>query len=113
MSSDLPQQPFRGARQVPWAGPKGLESVLATWRSTPSVWRNVVLDETQPESAARSVDIPSALHPDVTRALRARGGGWLRLPERPAVAVNLAYAPLATGLRDGDEVAFLPPVSGG
>jgi molybdopterin converting factor subunit 1 len=30
-----------------------------------------------------------------------------------AVAVNREYAGLATVLRDGDEVALLPPVSGG
>jgi molybdopterin converting factor subunit 1 len=28
-------------------------------------------------------------------------------------AVNEDYARFATGLKDGDEVAFLPPVSGG
>ncbi len=28
-------------------------------------------------------------------------------------AVNESYARLTTALRDGDEVAFLPPVSGG
>jgi len=30
-----------------------------------------------------------------------------------AVAVNREYATLATALHDGDEVALLPPVSGG
>jgi molybdopterin converting factor subunit 1 len=30
-----------------------------------------------------------------------------------SVAVNEEYAKPATALRDGDEVAFLPPVSGG
>ena len=30
-----------------------------------------------------------------------------------SVAVNEEYAGFATTLRDGDEVAFLPPVSGG
>jgi molybdopterin synthase catalytic subunit len=30
-----------------------------------------------------------------------------------AVAVNRAYATFATELRDGDEVAFIPPISGG
>jgi molybdopterin converting factor subunit 1 len=30
-----------------------------------------------------------------------------------AVAVNRAYAGFETVLRDGDEVAFIPPVSGG
>jgi molybdopterin converting factor subunit 1 len=31
----------------------------------------------------------------------------------PAVAINQAFADPATPLRDGDEVAFIPPVSGG
>jgi molybdopterin converting factor subunit 1 len=30
-----------------------------------------------------------------------------------SVAVNAEYARMAAPLRDGDEVAFLPPVSGG
>jgi molybdopterin synthase catalytic subunit len=30
-----------------------------------------------------------------------------------AAAVNRRYAPFATALTDGDEVAFIPPVSGG
>jgi len=36
-------------------------------------------------------------------------------PYGPAVscAVNENYAPKSTRLQDGDEVAFLPPVSGG
>lgn len=31
----------------------------------------------------------------------------------PMVAVNQSYADPAVPLRDGDEVAFIPPVSGG
>ncbi len=31
----------------------------------------------------------------------------------PMVAVNQSYADPGTPLRDGDEVAFIPPVSGG
>jgi len=36
-------------------------------------------------------------------------------PRRPslAVAVNRAYASFETVLHDGDEVVFIPPVSGG
>jgi len=50
---------------------------------------------------------------DLVGRLRATGGSWDALPPAPAVAVNLDYAPLSTGLRDGDEVAFIPPVAGG
>lgn len=49
---------------------------------------------------------------DLVRHLRG-AGGLGALPEEPAVAVNEAWAPLATGLADGDEVALLPPVAGG
>lgn len=45
--------------------------------------------------------------------LKARGGGWARLPSRPAVAVNRKYAGGDTMLADGDEVALIPPVAGG
>ena len=47
---------------------------------------------------------------------------WLRLGQEfpplaaispAAAAVNVKYVPLEAELRDGDEVAFLPPVSGG
>jgi molybdopterin converting factor subunit 1 len=50
---------------------------------------------------------------DLVLRLRASGGSWGALPPAPAVAVNMDYAPLSTGLRDGDEVAFIPPVAGG
>jgi len=36
-----------------------------------------------------------------------------QLPERPLAAVNLKHVKLDAGVRDGDEVAFLPPVAGG
>ncbi|HYX20613.1 MAG TPA: MoaD/ThiS family protein [Thermoanaerobaculia bacterium] len=36
-----------------------------------------------------------------------------RFPTPPPVAVNREYVPSETVLRDGDEVAFLPPVAGG
>jgi len=46
--------------------------------------------------------------------VRLRGGAGLsRLPASPVVAVNMDYAPHSTALRDGDEVAFIPPVAGG
>lgn len=43
--------------------------------------------------------------------LLARNPGLNAFP--PSAAVNATYAALPTVVRDGDEVAFLPPVSGG
>ncbi|MFC1791292.1 MoaD/ThiS family protein, partial [Gemmatimonadota bacterium] len=45
--------------------------------------------------------------------LRDRGGAFSSFPPAPAVAVNEEYCPDDTALRDGDVVAFIPPVAGG
>jgi molybdopterin synthase catalytic subunit len=51
---------------------------------------------------------------DTVRLLRARASnGSDALWSSSAVAVNREYAEAATVLKDGDEVALLPPVSGG
>ena len=50
---------------------------------------------------------------DLISQLKDRGDTWRALPSEPAVAVNHTYAPLTTTLSHGDEVAFIPPVSGG
>jgi sulfur-carrier protein len=42
-----------------------------------------------------------------------RRHGFVLLPERVRVAVNGEFAAWDRILADGDEVAFLPPVSGG
>ncbi len=61
-----------------------------------------------------SVDLaPESSVVDLVAQLRSRGREWQGLPPSPAVAVNRVYASLDTPLRDGDEVAFIPPVSGG
>ncbi len=49
---------------------------------------------------------------DLVARLRTKQG-LDRIPSEPALAVNQVYAPLSTGLADGDEVALLPPVAGG
>lgn len=60
------------------------------------------------------VELPGeAAASDLVRLLRSRGDPFDRLPEAPAIAVNRAYAPGDTPLRDGDEIAFIPPVAGG
>lgn len=46
-------------------------------------------------------------------AARDRNPGLAALPERPVVALNSVYSALDAPLRDGDELAFLPPVAGG
>jgi MoaE-MoaD fusion protein len=55
---------------------------------------------------------PDATTDDVLRALR-RLPGADRLPDKPLLAVNQEYAPGRRVVRDGDEVAVIPPVAGG
>ena len=50
---------------------------------------------------------------DLVARLRVGANGLSKLPASPVVAVNMDYAPHSTALRDGDEVAFIPPVAGG
>lgn len=45
--------------------------------------------------------------------LRRTDARFAGLPERPVIAVNREYALLDVQLRDGDELALLPPVAGG
>ena len=48
--------------------------------------------------------------------LRARGAGYAEAfaaPERLRAAVNQEHVPFDTPVRDEDEVAFFPPVTGG
>lgn len=49
---------------------------------------------------------------ELVRELATLPGGE-RLPSRPLVAVNERYADLDTRVRAGDELALIPPVSGG
>ena len=61
-----------------------------------------------------AVELPAGARvADLVARLRTERAGLAALPASPAVAVNMAYAPAHTELRDGDEVAFIPPVAGG
>jgi molybdopterin converting factor subunit 1 len=62
-----------------------------------------------------AVELPAGARvADLVARLREPAAGRLSaLPSAPVVAVNMDYAPLSTELRDGDEVAFIPPVAGG
>jgi molybdopterin synthase catalytic subunit len=61
-----------------------------------------------------SVSLPDGSRVAELRDLLARDYPILEeIGQRLAVSVNLDFAAFDTPLRDGDEVAFLPPVSGG
>lgn len=50
---------------------------------------------------------------DVWQSLRAEFAKLSGYTEPPMIAVNEEYAEPSTVLRDGDELAFIPPVAGG
>ena len=49
---------------------------------------------------------------DLLSVVRSQRGAE-RLPPSPLVAVNQRYASVESIVRDGDEVALIPPVAGG
>jgi molybdopterin converting factor subunit 1 len=60
------------------------------------------------------MDIPSgATILDAWRQLKAEHPKMEHLSDTLMAARNQDYAPLDTRLSDGDEIAFIPPVSGG
>jgi molybdopterin synthase sulfur carrier subunit len=53
---------------------------------------------------------------DLLQRLRSRGGVWAEVfgsEQRVMVALNQELAALDSPLKEGDEVAFFPPVTGG
>jgi molybdopterin synthase sulfur carrier subunit len=65
---------------------------------------------------AEEIELAEGSVADLLGALRARGGAWAtELAEGRAfrVGVNQDIAQLDTGLKQGDEVAIFPPVTGG
>jgi molybdopterin converting factor small subunit len=56
---------------------------------------------------------PGAVVSDAIATLRRGVRGGDALPERPLVAINLQHVLPGTHLRDGDELALLPPLAGG
>jgi len=56
---------------------------------------------------------PGASVADVWRALEADHPAISPLGASVSAAVNAEFAPMATEVHDGDDIAFLPPVSGG
>ena len=60
----------------------------------------------------RDVSAPATVQ-TVWNALVAEMPSLLEYERTMSVAVNAEYARMAASVHDGDEVAFLPPVSGG
>ena len=56
---------------------------------------------------------PGATVGDLLTEFRRQVPGASALPDRPLCAVNLAHVLTSHTLRDGDEVAILPPLAGG
>ena len=56
---------------------------------------------------------PGATVADVWRALAAAYPAVQPLERSVSAAVNADFAPMTRPVQDGDDVAFLPPVSGG
>ena len=50
---------------------------------------------------------------DVWQTLRAQHAALAAYDRPPMTAINESYASPETELRDGDELAFIPPVAGG
>lgn len=67
-------------------------------------------------SESKSLELASGNTPEALRETLARDNpelGWALAEPQVMVAVNQALADWQTPLADGDEVAFLPPVTGG
>lgn len=64
-------------------------------------------------ASSLDVELPGdATIDDVMEAVRRRPGAE-RLPRAPLVALNQRYADAGSAVREGDEIALIPPVAGG
>ena len=65
-------------------------------------------------SNAAEIDLPNGSRAsDVWERLRAKHRELAEYRQPPMIAVNEEYVPADQILRDGDELAFIPPVAGG
>lgn len=65
------------------------------------------------EQLGRDEDRLDALDADTAAGIWARAVPGRAMPDRVLIAVNQEYADGDQPVRDGDEVAFFPPVTGG
>jgi DEAD/DEAH box helicase domain-containing protein len=103
---------FAGRPRAPWAAPRGLGSVLGSWRGDASFARNVRLDHVVPAREARYSPIPSSLAAPVAKALAQRG--IERLYDHQARALELAkqgkHVVVATPTASGKSLCYNLPV---
>jgi len=64
-------------------------------------------------SSELQVELPAGSRVDDLVAVIRSDPPFAELPSRPAVAVNRRYAPGSQVLSSDDEVALIPPMSGG
>jgi len=64
--------------------------------------------------AGEEIDLPEGTRAsDIWNRLRSKHRELAAYERPPMTAINENYAPADQLLRDGDEVAFIPPVAGG
>ena len=59
------------------------------------------------------LELPRDATAEVAVSILRRGGNHAIIPARPVIAINHIQGSLDQILRDGDELALLPPVAGG
>lgn len=98
--ASLREQAGWSERQVP------LEADTAT---PLALWRQLQL----PAGGASGAGGPATSAATQSMGPASQSGAAQALPEGIRVAINQAFAAPDTPLADGDELAFLPPISGG
>jgi molybdopterin synthase sulfur carrier subunit len=65
------------------------------------------------ERMGRAGDVVPAEHARTVADVWTRVAGGKPMPSNTLIAVNLEYVDVRHAVREGDEVAFFPPVTGG
>ncbi len=65
------------------------------------------------ETLGHSIKKMEIFEPQTVLSLWKLANPTIPLPENTLTAVNMDYVPLTHAIKDGDEIAFFPPVTGG
>lgn len=103
---------FPGERELPWAVPRGLESVLAAWEESGAVRHSVTLNERIEGQEGAYAAYPPGLAQPIVNALRSRG--ITQLYSHQASAYEMASAGrdlvIATPTASGKSLCYNMPV---